>query len=150
MDRETYKEFKARQEKEMSAFPMKWAFSKEQFEKGMRELGLTPEDTDKVYSIHGGGFYLKTDAETLHELIERHEKEFEEAISADESGDGFIFEMFDYELGNHEYIITWDLEPTLISLGISTEEVNSSKAMLKGLGKAVNCQKSWAKSQGYL
>lgn len=150
MSREAYKELKSRQEKEMNSFPMKWAFSKDQLEKGMRELGLAPEDTDKVYSIQGGGFYLKTDADALHELIERHESEFEEAISADKSGDGFIFEMFDYELGNHEYIITWDLTPTLDTLGISVEQLNSSKALLKGLGDAAKRQKSFARSEGYL
>lgn len=56
-----YAELKNRFQQEIDAFPMKWAFSKEQFDKSMRELGLDPADTDKIIGIPGGGFIRKSD-----------------------------------------------------------------------------------------
>ena len=48
-----YEELKNRFQQEINAFPMKWAFSKEQFDRSMQELGLDPADTDKIIGIPG-------------------------------------------------------------------------------------------------
>ena len=122
---------------------MVFAFSDKQFEEGMQKLGLTKKDTDKVYSFGGGGFYKKTDAEALRNMFDKHEKEMQEAIDNDLTGDGFIFEMFDYELANHEYCITWDSEPTLQALGLTIEEVKASEKLLYSFNKARNSQKNY-------
>lgn len=137
-----YLALKQKHQKEVNEFPMFFAFNQKQFEKGMAGFGLTPEDTDKIYSLNGtGGYYLRTDAPKLHEMFDRHEKEMSDAVNADQSGEGFIFEMFDYELGNHEFSYTGDIEPTLDALGLSAEEVNSNPALLHGLKKAVQAQR---------
>lgn len=128
-----YRELTAKHEKEINAFPFMWAFNQKQFDEGMRRLGLEPTDTDKIYSIGAGGFIRKTDAEAMHELIERHTAERQAAIAADSTGEGFILDMFTYELDNHKYCITRDLEPTLDALGLTVEEVNASPALLHGL-----------------
>ena len=52
----SYLEMRKRHQTEVNAFPIKWAFNNEQLVEGMRELGVNPEDTDKVVSIGGGGF----------------------------------------------------------------------------------------------
>ena len=49
-----YAELKNRFQQEIDAFPMKWAFSQEQFDKSMRELGLDPADTDKIIGFECG------------------------------------------------------------------------------------------------
>ena len=132
-----YLELKERQQKEFSDFPMFFAFSDKQFEEGMRKFGLTVDDTDKIYKFGGtGGFYRRTDSKALIDMIERHDEEFEKAIAEDTTGDGFIFEMFDYELANHEYSYTWDIEPTLYALGLTIDQVNNNKLLLHGLNKA--------------
>lgn len=133
-----YLELKQRQAKEFESFPIMFAFNKEQFAEGMKRLGLEPTDTDKIYNGFGGGFYRKTDAERLHGMFERFDKEFEEAIAADETGDGFVLDMFSYELANHEYGYTGDLAPTLRALGLSIDEIQESPKMLQALQKA--CQ----------
>ena len=56
-----YVEMKERHQKEVNNFPMKFAFSDEQFKKAMEELGLTENDLDKVVGIGAGGFIRKTD-----------------------------------------------------------------------------------------
>ena len=45
--------------------------------------------------------------------------------------------MFIYELANHEYCITYDLEETLNALGLSVEEINADERLLHGLNKAI-------------
>src|SRR5690625_1340256 len=124
----TYQELKNKHQKELNDFPMAFAFDKNQFKKAMEELGLTEKDTDKVYSIGMGGFIRKTDSEALNAMHKRQQKEFDEAIKNDATGEGFIKEMFLYELANHEYIVTFDLEPTLDALGLALDEVNRSEA----------------------
>jgi len=130
---ETYLELKERHEKEFSAFPMIFAFSDKQFKEGMGKLGLTVNDTDKIYKNSFGWYYKKTDSETLKNLMHRHSDEFKAAIENDQDGTGFILGMFDYELANHEYCITYDITDTLNALGLTVEDINKSKSLLNGL-----------------
>lgn len=138
-----YLTIKERQQKEVNAFPMFFAFSDEQFRAGMVKLGLLPDETDKIYRLgHTGGYYRKSDAPVLREMFERHERERAEAIAADETGEGYILDMFDYELANHEYCITYDIEPTLNALGLTEDDVNEDPRLLWGLGLAIKKQGS--------
>jgi hypothetical protein len=62
------------------------------------------------------------------------------AIENDSTGDGFIFQMFNYELSNHEYCISGDVSNTLEALGFTFDEVNADKRLLHGLKKAIKAQ----------
>ena len=132
-----YQEMKDRQQKEFDAFPMKAAFSQQQFESMMEKWGLTVNDTDKICSIGGGCYILKADKDALIALINKTATELKNAITADLTGDGFIFDMFVFELANHEYCITYDLEETLDALGLTPEEVNADELLKHGLNKAI-------------
>lgn len=132
-----YQALKEKQQAEVEAFPMFFAFNRKQFEEGMRSLGLKPTDTAKIYKLgNTGGFYRKSDSSAFHDMFTRQAKEREEAIAADPTGDGYIFEMFDYELANHEYNYTHDPEPTLRSLGLTMEMVKADPRLLHGWQKA--------------
>lgn len=132
-----YIEMKERHQKEVNAFPMQFAFSKAQFEEGMKRLGLEPHETDKIYRLgDSGGFYRRTDSDALRELFDRHEAERTKAIDEDTDGTGYINDMFYYELGNHEYCITMDVEDTFAALGLSADEVMSSPALKAGFKAA--------------
>jgi hypothetical protein len=138
-----YLEMKKRHQDEVNAFPMAFAFSNKQFEEGMKKLGLDPSDTDKIYSIGAGGFIRRSDSERLDEIFKRHSEEMENAINNDITGEGFIFNMFNYELANHEYIVTDDVEDTLNAFGLTMEEVNSNPALKKGLRSACKKQREY-------
>lgn len=139
---ETYQELRNRQQQEVNAFPMVFAFSDKQFVEAMKELGLDPTETDKVYKFGDtGGLYRRSDAPALHEMFDRHERERQDAIAADETGEGFIFQMFRDELANHEYNYTGELDETIEALGLTPEEINSNPKMLHGLEKAIEAQK---------
>lgn len=132
----TYAELKNKHEQEMNAFPLGACFSQKQFEEMMQKWGLTIDDTDKILSIGGGCYIRKSDRQTFHDMINRFEQERKDAIAADPTGDGYIYQMFLCELANHEYCITYDLEDTLNALGLTIEEINADKRMLHGLKKA--------------
>lgn len=130
---ETYQELKKRQHKEISNFPFIFAFSDKQLEEGMNKVGLTIKDTDQLLSLGSGSFVLKKDKEALDNLFKKQRQEMSDAIKNDLDGNGFIFEMFQYELDNHEYCITGDLTDTLDSLGLTIEKVNNNPALKQGL-----------------
>ena len=132
-----YADLKQRQQEEFNAFPMQYAFSNQQFAEGMAALGLEPTDTDKIYKAPGGGFYRREDSQRLNEMMERFDRELSEAIAADKTGDGFIFEMFLDELDNHEYGYTGDTEETLYALGYTAKQVLGNPRLKHGFEKAV-------------
>ncbi len=137
----TYKALKEKRQKEFGEFPMMFAFSNKQFDEGMKKLGLEPTDTDKIYSLKGtGGYYRRTDAAALKEMFARYDREMSEAIAADSTGEGFIFDMFNYELANHEYTYTGSIQDTLNALGMTFEEVSANQSLLHGLNKARKAQ----------
>lgn len=132
-----YLELKNRQSEEFNKFPMFFAFNDKQFEEGMKKIGLNPDQTDMIYKIDGGGFYKKEEAKHLKELLERHTKEQEDAIKADPTGEGYIFEMFKYELNNHEYCYTLDPTDALESLCISMDEIDKKPSLQVGFQEAL-------------
>lgn len=143
-----YQELKKRHQDEISAFPLVFAFSNEQLYKGMREKwGLEPTDIDQICSVGAGGYARKSDISALKEMLDRHEKEYQDAIAADKTGEGFIFEMFSAELANHEYTYTYDLSDTLRAVGMTPEEINANPALRNGLSKAVKAAEDWVEEQ---
>ena len=114
-------------------FPCFFAFNDKQFNEGMVKIGLDPKDSKMVYKNSTGMIYRKTESKNLKNLFERHEKEMNCAIKKDKTGHDFIFDMFSYELSNHEYCITCDESDTLDSLGLSYCDILASDALINGL-----------------
>jgi hypothetical protein len=130
----TYKQLKEKHQNEVNNFPMFFAFSDKQFAEGMQKLGLDPSQTDKIYKFGStGGFYKREDAKTLYDMFDRHDAEMKQAIL---NSDDFIIDMFYYELNNHEYIITYDVEDTLNALGLTYEEVKNNNRLYSALKEA--------------
>lgn len=136
-------------QKEVNTFPMRFAFSNEQFEKAMKELGLTEKDTDKVVGIGYGGFIRKTDVKAFNEMNKRHRNEEKKAIANDLTGEGYIKDMFEYELANHEYGYTYELDETLEALGLTMEEINNDERLKHGLELALNQYKENEEEEEY-
>ena len=121
-----YKELRDRQQAEVNALPLGFAFSNKQFDEMMRGW-------DKIFSIGAGGYVQKKDHSLLHETFNRHERELKEAIAADQTGEGFIFDMFLYELNNHEYGYTGDTSEALEALGLTAQEVVDDPRLNRGI-----------------
>lgn len=128
-----YAKLKSKHQQEVNDFPMFFAFTNKQFDEGMKKLGLNPEDTDKIYRLdYTGGFYRRSDAKAFRDMLDRQSEEMTAAMSDDD----FVYQMFLYELANHEYCITYDLEPTLNACGLIESEVLNDQRLLALLKKA--------------
>ncbi len=133
----TYQILKDKQQAEFNKFPLGAAFSQKQFEEMMNKWNLTVDDTDKICSIGFGCYIRKDDKDAYLEMIKRHKQERLNAVASDKTGNRYIKDMFLYELANHEYCITYDLEDTLDALCLTVEQVNADKRLLNGLNKAI-------------
>lgn len=136
MKKETYKEMKRRHEKEYNDFvkdSMFFAFSNEQFDKGLEKLNISKEEAkEKICSTGAGGYLLKTKVQERRDIFKRWEEEQKE-LTKDFN---FAKEMFLYELQNHEYCITYDLTDTLDALGYTIEEINNNPTLFEALKHA--------------
>ena len=134
---ESYLELKKRHQKEVNEFPFGFAFSPAQFVEMMRKWGLDYEkDINKIVSIGNGGYVQKKDRDNMHEMFSRHRKEIRDFISADESGEEFVYEMFLREMRNYGYGWTGYPKDTLEALGLTWEDVQNNEKLLNGFNKA--------------
>lgn len=136
-----YQKMVATHQKEISEFPLVYGFGNKQIDEGMRKLGLEPSERDKVTSYFGVGDFLRiTDVPALKSMLRRHETEREAAIAGDKTGDGFIFDMVDTIMADHEFGYTQDFTDTLRALGMTVEQVNADERLLHALSKAAKEQ----------
>lgn len=133
---ENYQAYKNAVSKEVNEFPMFFAFSNKQFEEGKIKLNI--QDDSELSKIPGGGFIKKSDDKRFLDMLIKHELELRENIDADETGEGFIYTMFLYELNNHEYGYTYELDDTLDALGLDYMDIEESYNLSNGLLKAKN------------
>jgi len=126
-----YLKMKEKHRAELERFPIRFAFSKEQLKEAMQELEV--EKTSELLRVGPGGLIRKEDSDKFTDLMERHAAEMDKAIKED---DQFIYDMFRYELGNHEYIVTGRLEDALEPLGLTTAEVKGDERLEQALMQA--------------
>ena len=138
----SYKELKDKQMAETNAFPIKAAFSDEQFRKVVEEWNLSFDENSDDYfgkqlaSLGYGVLIRKKDVKAFNDMLNRHRKEHQKAIKEDTTGEGYIYDMFVYELQNYEYGYTGCVDDTLEALGISRETLQQNAAMSQALAKA--------------
>lgn len=141
-----YRELKSKQAKEVHEFPFMFAFTNEQLKEGMLELGLNKDNKDdrkKICSLGSGTFIKKSDINKMNEMFDRHKEELKALIDEDSTGDNFIYDMFNYELADHEYCISGEIDYTLDALGFTIEDVNKNSKLKHGLQKAMTKQRGW-------
>ena len=141
-----YKEMKDRHQAEVNAFPFGYAFGEDQFIEMMKGWRMchgrdgkpTKNDCSKIVSIGAGGYVRKTDLNAMHEMFDRQNRELKDAVLADKEGTGFVYEMFRYEMANHEYGYTCDPNDTLMACGLNMYQVQKNAALTAGWIKAQN------------
>lgn len=117
----TYSELKQKQQDELNSFEgIFFAFSNEQFGKGMEKLGLKPGEKEKILSLGAGGYILKDRKDDFLSLFDRHRKELKELKE-----NGKLLEALVYELRNHEFCITGSADDALEALGLTREDVSA-------------------------
>jgi len=75
-----YLEFKQKRENGFSSLPIFFAFNKEQFEEGIKKLGLEKDQTFLIVSIGGGGYIRRKDIRLIKKSINDSDNEFSELM----------------------------------------------------------------------
>lgn len=132
-----YQQLMDRQQEEYNRFPMFFAFSPEDFDRGLLQIGLSHEASDQVKSIGHGGFIRKADEAQYLAMSRRHYEELQNAISSDSTGTDFIYDMFHAELANHEYSYTGEPEEAIRACGLSKKDFEGNPALKAGLVRAI-------------
>lgn len=114
----------------ITKFPMFFAFNEEQLKEGMKKLKVTSHS--ELLSIGAGGFIRKKDREAFREMMKKNETEHVDKMKDEK----YVYNMFRYELANHEYCITYDYEDTLDSLGLTMADVQKTPLLKAQLEKA--------------
>jgi len=137
----TYTQYKLWIQEKINALPIHYAFGEKQFNEMLEKHfnGMSAADAPKLlYATNSGGYYLRTDAEKIRDTFAEIDETEKRLIAEDTTGDGFIYQMFIYELANHEYIITRDVTETLDAVGITPDETETNPAIKHGLQKAID------------
>ena len=77
--------------------------------------------------------------------LSKHDKEMIKLFENDE----FLQSAFEYELANHEYIITYDISDTLRSLGITLKEYQENERYQNIMKVAISNYKKEMKKMGW-
>lgn len=118
MNKETYQEMKKRQREEVNRLPIYWAFGDKQYQELLQKLNKTDEEIQEECFGIFGGLAFKKDKEFIIKTLIRHDKEMTETLKNDNE---FLKNALIYELGNHEYIITYNTSDTFRALGLSKQ-----------------------------
>ena len=76
-------------------------------------------------------------------MFQRHRLERKAAMDADQTGDGYLLEMFRCELSNHEYGYTRDAEPALMVLGVAWEDIGGDERLMHAFETACRQEAEW-------
>lgn len=139
-----YAEMRERHRKEFGELPIGFAFDNGQYAEMLRKWGLEPgRDNGKVISIGFGGYIQRKDFQDYHSMLSRQESETREAVRGDDTGEGFIYEMFATELADHEFGCTMDADDALDAVGLKWDQVQGDSRLKRGFDKAAREILSW-------
>ena len=122
-----YTDLKKQFAQDITDFPIAFAFSNQQLEQAKTKLGVT--DTNDMVSLGGGGFMLEKDVQAYKDMLERHSKMRQEFLSDDDN----LADALSYELGNHEYVVTYDCSDALAALGLSDTNEQVQRVLPKAI-----------------
>ena len=132
-----YKVLKDKQQARMDDFLYQYAFfafSNEQFDRGLAKLGVAETDAEeKIRSFGSGGFVLATKAKDLMQIVNQSVEEQAQAVADPETGKQFAFDMFYYELLNHEFQLTMNSAETLQALGYTWNDLKKNPVLNEAL-----------------
>lgn len=121
-----------------NGFPYFRARSKKQFAAGMKALGLLPGEEDQLCKLAGaGGYYRRSDQGWLNEISAKTTAEHRAAIEADKTGDGYIYDMFSFELSERDYNHPKAIKNMLDVLGLTAKQILTDDRIRYGFAKAV-------------
>lgn len=119
MKRQEYLDLQKKHQKELSDFPIAYAFNEQQLKEALEKLGATK---DECVTVFGHGDVVKREnAKPFIQMLERHQEEMQRKLKDDPE---FAAAAFLYEMDNHEYAINWSGdEDVLACFGLTWEKL---------------------------
>ena len=109
MKRQEYLDLKKKHEKEVSEFPIAYAFNEKQLEEALAKLGATEEECVTVFGH--GDIVKRENAKPFVDMLERQTEEIKQKLIDDVE---FAEAAFCYEMDNHEYAINWSADSDVL------------------------------------
>lgn len=133
-----YEEMKNRQQQEYNKATegnLIVAFTESQVYEEMAKIGLNPTERDQLTEIGFGGYIRNSFVDEYNAMFERFDKELKEAMAADETGDGFLHDMFLYEFEN-PHTFTESVNDILALFGFKSEDLKTDNRLQKAFDGA--------------
>lgn len=144
MKTQTYKNFKAKQNEAFNEFlkgKVFWAFNKEQWEVGMKSIGLeNTEENKKLLVGWYNGATRKTDVSKIEEFLKNQTQELHNRIMKSKS---MAVQAFYEEFMNHECGISGRYEDARRALGYTIEDINNNDYLREVYGIAYKSFINW-------
>jgi len=118
-----YQTLKAQHQTVVNDFPMEFAFSEKQLVEALEKLECTK---DEVYSGGSGMIYRKTDSKKLAAMFDSLNDSMETWLKDDK----FFMSAISYEIANHEYGYTYEIQDSLDALGLSVDDLTDKQKEL--------------------
>ena len=120
MKRREYLDLKKKHEKELSEFPIAYAFNDQQLKEALEKLGV--ESAKECVTVFGHGDIVnKENAPKFIDMLRCHSKEIKDRLVEDKE---FAVAAFLYEMDNHEYAINYDGDGDVLGcFGLEEEDL---------------------------
>ena len=109
MKKQEYLDLKKQHERELSEFPIAYAFNDEQLKEALEKLGATKEECVTVFGH--GDIVKRENAKPFIKMLEHQTKEIKQRLADDVE---FAEAAFLYEMDNHEYAINWSADEDVL------------------------------------
>lgn len=131
-----YRELTSMQQERINRFSKDkiiFAHDNDELNEGLAELKLTADDVMQLYS----GCYIRKDAvEEFKKLNENLSRELNRCIQADETGEGFVYDMFLACMEDHNTRETEDPTDAVRAAGFTFKQIECNRKLMTGYRKA--------------
>lgn len=138
-----YRQLKDKQAKKINDFTSKYAFfafNAKQFNEGLEQLGLPQDDyKDKLSSLVGGGYILKTKEPELNKIFQKNYKQLRKFLSKYKN----LIDALEYEMCNYECAVSGEYLKALFALGITMKKFNKNSKIRKAFWQARKNVHNW-------
>ena len=130
---------KEKHKKELDSYPKFFCYNREQYERGMKELGLSIDDPDSAVCVYDAFYIRRIDLDDFKKTIKKHNEEIKSLIDEDKTGLGFIYDMFKYAFEQTDFEYSGTGYDVIEYLGFEVEEVRNNAALRCGFLEAGKC-----------
>ena len=110
-----------------------FAFSDEQFKRGLEKFGIQENEiSDKLCNYVGGGYMLKSAVKEHNKIVRKLQKAERKYLNNFKN----LYSALLYEMYNHECGYTWNFTECLAPLGFTRKDLRKNRKLAKAFEQA--------------